>query len=201
MIEVPGLFRHRAEEGEPSGLQPFSYDETSKVFLVGETVIDLVQFDTPTFPYIYEGDKDGIPVEEMLNYPAFIPVGTILVNIIGGPKLHNWIAANPDKVRDAHKVMVDAFSAFLDEPLGESLTREDVHGSSGFRITAGQNGGLDLQVAGDCACSGPDLYSHHIRGQFENGFAEYDLHNADIQAQRASLYAGIGHLSRLAEAG
>ncbi len=196
MGEVPGLFRLKADQGENSHLQPFKYDPEASVFEVGETKVALTDFDPLTFPYVSGIDPEGIPVELMSDHPALLPTGAI-GGVIGGPKLHKWAEGHPKEVKATHEVMMEVYLAFLDEPLGE-LSEEDPSSPWGFRSVVGEDGGVELQVAGDCACLGPGLYGHQIRGRFEHGFAEYELHNADTQAQRTSLYAGIGHLSRLA---
>jgi hypothetical protein len=42
---------------------------------------------------------------------------------------------------------------------------------------------------------------NYLDGQFEYNWGEYDTHNADTQRERASLFAGMGHLAQLCIAG
>jgi hypothetical protein len=67
----------------------------------------------------------------------------------------------------------------------------------GFASRILEEGRINLQVWGDCACLG-SAYGGLFRDVMEKGFVEYELHNADSQVQRAALYAGIGHLAHLA---
>jgi hypothetical protein len=89
------------------------------------------------------------------------------------------------------------FASFLSNPDELPLQDEDGFGFMGFNAHLQENEGLRLQVFGNCACMGPEWPGDLIHG-VENEFAEYHLHNADTQAQRVSLYAGLGHLASLA---
>ncbi len=139
------------------------------------------------------GLNDGIDIDEMSQHAALI---TIMGDAIVGPGLHEWVEANPKALAVTYKVMYEAHVAFLDDP-SQSPT-EHTTSYIGFASGLRKYGGIGLQVLGSCACMGPNPQSDYFDEQFENGFAEYDLHNADKQVQRTSLYAGLGHLARLA---
>jgi hypothetical protein len=60
-----------------------------------------------------------------------------------------------------------------------------------------ESGGLHVQTLGNCACLGLAADGVMVRG-LQEGYGEYELHNADTTAQRVSLYAGLGHLAHMA---
>jgi hypothetical protein len=200
MSEIPEFYQYRKEEGEKSHLHPFSYRNDDSVFEIAGVEIPLADFDPYSFnPYLPEFgiDPDGIEIDDIPNHPALIPT---FGNLLVGPKLHDWANQNTDQLLNVFKVMHKAYAAFYDDP--SQISGEKGVGHMGFASGPREDGGIHLQVMGDCACMGPNYNSFYIRNQFENGYAEYDLHNADFQFQRASLYAGLGHLARrAAEAG
>jgi hypothetical protein len=123
---------------------------------------------------------------------------------ISCPRLRDWVTANPERVREAIPVMHDVYKSFLDEPDDMPVLEENHHTHMGFAAgiyrESDEYRGVGLQVLGNCACLGINPMSHKVKGGSENGFVEYDLHNADTNAQRVSLFAGLGYLATLASA-
>jgi hypothetical protein len=193
MAQLPEFYKHLSAKGERSKAQPFQYIEENRHFLIGGEILDLVKFD----PYTYVPDElgidyEGILPEEMPDHPALIRG---FGPIIGGPKLHTWVLSNREAVREVHKVIIDAYQ-ILDPDLPKSvLKRSGSHMSFDSYLDSYDH--LTLITFGNCACMGPDPDGTFIEGN-EAGFSEYVLHNADLRAQRSSLYAGFGHIARLA---
>jgi hypothetical protein len=200
MAKLPDYFEYFKEHhpGERTNLSPMYYDQSVRYFFIGETKVALEDYD----PYTYrrrsriceeEGEHAGLFVDEIADHPLMIPaMGTV----IAGPKLHEFVQADPSHVERARGVMVDAFKQFCDELPVEI---ESSGGHLGFSSSLDRDGAIHLQVLGDCACLGATPDEGVIHGKIEHGFATYALHNADTQAQRASLYAGLGHLARLVD--
>jgi hypothetical protein len=196
MAEIPKFFQNRRDYGEKSHLHPFSYRSEDGVFVIASAEIAETVFDPYGFnPYRPELgiDPEGIDVDDVPNHPLMIPT---FGKLLAGPKLHDWAKNNPSKLLDTYKIMHKVCSAFFDDP--SQISDKSSVGHMGFASGPREDGGIHLQVLGDCACLGPDPHSLYVKNQFENGYAEYDLHNADYQYQRVGLYAGLGHIARLA---
>ncbi len=170
---------------------PLTYDVNTEMFTIATKDVALHEFDLYTFNYLEMGlSGKGIEINDALKYPALLPV---IGNVILGPKLHEFAKEYPQEITDTANIMRTAFSSFLEDP----SQVDDMGGHLGFAAGLRRDEGIHLQVMGNCACMGPDP-NGIFPSRFEEGFAEYFLHNADSQAQRASLYAGIGHIARLA---
>jgi hypothetical protein len=194
MSEIPEFYQYRKKEGEKSQLHPFSYRSEDGTFIIAETEIPVAHFDPYSFnPHLLDIDSEGLEIDEIANYPVMIPN---YGNLIAGPKLHKWADTKPSELFDAYKVMHEAFTSFIDNASDISGERSRSH--MGFCSGLSEYGGVHLQVWGNCACMGSTPHGLYVRDKSEHGFAEYDLHNADVQAQRTSLYAGLGHLARRA---
>lgn len=196
--KLPGYFETKKDKwNEPnSGLLTFHYDIDAQEFKVDETAIKLADFDPYKFsPDIEEHDAGSIPIDQMREHPLMIP---IMSGVIGGPKLHDWVTEHPATWRqEVTDVMHKAFISLIDEDFAREVKNEPA-GFMGFDCGLLENGGVALQVFGNCACMGVSQDGLFISGGMEQGYGQYELHNADSQAQRASLYAGLGHLARLA---
>jgi hypothetical protein len=202
MAELPHYFEYKLEHHsneENSGLFAFNYDDKSQAFSVGETVISVGDFD----PYGFTGldldneEAEAIDLRALLDQYSLLPD---FGGVIGCPKLHDWVGENPDALAPTREVMHRALVAVIDSR-EEIPFEDDEHGFMGYaaynRVNDGTPAGLHLQVFGNCACMGPNFQGLFVEG-FDHGFAEYDLHNADLPAQRIGLYAGLGHLAKLA---
>lgn len=196
--KVPGYFETKRDQwNEPnSDLLPFDYDANGQEFKVGETALELAEFDPyKSSPDVEEDGAGSIPIDKMHEHPLMIPT---MSGVIGGPKLHEWATANSELVaKEATEVMHRAFVSLIDEEFASEVKNVSA-GFMGFDAGARENGGVVLQVFGNCACLGVSQDGLFVYDGMENGYGQYELHNADSQAQRASLYAGIGHLARLA---
>jgi hypothetical protein len=117
------------------------------------------------------------------------------------PSMYNWVKSlnNTDlnQVKETvTDVMIEAYRN-LDERVPETL----VKGSHwGFDMGLIRPGHPTLNVLGDCACYGVDVHGH-IFGEYdwEDGFAEYGLHNIDWPSQKVALFAGAGALAQMCE--
>jgi hypothetical protein len=190
---VPEYFEYLRDAGEKSRVYPLYYDESTKWFELGGLPIPLTDFDPYGMSPVSLGIEDrDLEIDELAYTPLMLPsFGPVIV----GPKLHVWAYENPDRVANTARVMHEAFITFMDDP--EEIPFSNDGGFMGFAAGLREGGGIGLQVMGNCACMGPDPNGFLIRDRMEVGFAEYDLHNADSQAQRASLFAGLGHMARL----
>lgn len=197
--KVPGYFETKRDHwSEPnSDLLPFEYDAEGQEFKVGETPIKLAEFDPYKFsPHIEKDGAGSILIDQMHEHPLMIP---IMSGVIGGPKLHDWAVGNSERVaKEATEVMHKTFVSLIDEEFASEVKNETA-GFMGFDAGVRENGGIVLQVFGNCACFGVSQDGLFVYDGMEHGYGQYELHNADSQAQRASLYAGIGHLARLAK--
>jgi hypothetical protein len=193
VAEIPSYFEFLKEQGEKTDLYLFSYNRESRVFTIGEAEVALQEFDPYTFnPFALHLDRDGIEVNDIPNHPALLPG---FGDIILGPKAHEWAQSHPHELAATFSVLYESYTSFFADTSFIPTEADTSH--MGFAAGWREYGGIGLQVLGNCACMGPDPYSGKIKGMFEHGYAEYDLHNADTQAQRASLYAGLGHIARL----
>jgi hypothetical protein len=196
--KLPEHFQFWQERGgipDYVDLLPFKYEYESSSFRVGSAAIDIHDFDPYTFnSYQLNIRGEGIQLPEIFDHAVLLPnMGAPITT----PVLYEWTHKNPNQLPGATAVMKEVFASFLSNPDELPLQDEDGFGFMGFNAHLQENEGLRLQVFGNCACMGPEWPGDLIHG-VENEFAEYHLHNADTQAQRVSLYAGLGHLASLA---
>ncbi len=196
-LEVPKVFTRRTDNGQEHGYYPFSYDEAEKSFYIADQKVPANELGWSTCMKLkVEGALEGMQpdlsdiAEQTLLVPGF-------GNILGGRKLHEWLAESPERIGEAVPVMKDTYAYITQED--SELMDSNLWGfGSGLK----EDGTLHLNVIGDCACLGvlPDSFVLKVgpESRFEEGFAEYSLHNIDTEAQLASIYSGIGHLARLA---
>jgi hypothetical protein len=162
-------------------------------FNLGNSRIQVTDFDIDSVINHVPLEEPQIAIDKLPETPLSMPA---LGNIVGGPKLHNWAKTNSEKIDGTVDVMKKAYQAFYEESL--DLPRDDIISHVGFASELQPNGGIVLQVMGNCACLGPDPTRFKFADTMENGFTEYDLHNTDTQAQRASIIAGLGHIAFMA---
>jgi hypothetical protein len=202
MTELPHYFEYQLAlppDKQNLDLYPFVYEAETMTFKIADETIPVTDFD----PYKFIPDLDlgnaakPINISESREYHALLPDMT---GVIGGPKLHNFTLQNPDVFESARRVMHDALIAVIDG--GSDIPfDEDEHGFMGYAAhnmgSEDSPQGIRFQVFGNCACMGVHQDGLYIQGM-EHGFVQYDLHNADLPAQRVGLYAGLGHLAKLA---
>jgi hypothetical protein len=195
MKELPEYFQHHARNHpDKKDLYNLRYDAPRSLFLIGSVEIAAEDYEPHGFnPYAHGVQNKGIDTKRMAQYPLLLP--GYYGRPIGGPRLHEYVASNPESVEAAVKVMIDLFSRLEPQIPAEDL--KEGGGFMGFNAYQNEDTSLRLQVFGNCACLGVSYPGVYLEG-VEKGFAEYDLHNADSQSQRASLYAGLGHLAFLA---
>ncbi len=194
MSDLPHYFESM-KSSRLSSYRPYSfeYDHLNEQFMVGNIEIPAAEFDP------YEFSPYGLHIEnQTLDVSSFTDNALLLDDIckvIATPKLHNFAKQNSIPMSIiVPKVMSEVYQSLSGESFGAD---EEPMGAMGFDLRFREHdSGLRLQVLGSCACFEPGLY-----GTFEGvekGFAEYDLHNADSQAQRTALYAGLGSIAKLA---
>lgn len=199
MSELPGNFKWWQEHyggkiPDFMCLQPFLYDHESKSFLIGKDKQTLAVTDFDPYTYNdYGREEQAIrEIEELTQHPALLQ---IVSGPIVTPRLHGWVQeAQNEFAEQTVRLMHDVYSMFYEEP----IPFETGGGFMSFEAGVRQDGAIGLQVLGNCACFGPKYSTGMFEEGVEHGFAEYELHNADSQAQRISLYAGLGHLAKLA---
>lgn len=198
MSRLPRYFEYLRVRGEPGEFAfSFLYKAETETFIIADQKVRLETFD----PYMFVGcniDLSGKSVKmiDTPKHPALIPT---LGGIILGPMLHEFVAKEPHTLHESTQVMRSAFTA-LEPAFSQDLDNTEYPGGyTGFATSLRHDGGICFQVPGNCACLDVDMVSSGVFDEgFDAGFAQYALHNADTQSQRASLYAGMGHLARLA---
>jgi hypothetical protein len=197
MAELPSYLQYLVAlpRDDPLEWYPFDYQRQAAIFRIGNLSLPPKEFQPYTFnPYRHDLEGTGIPVQEIGNHAAVWPEhGYPIVT----PKTHAWVEANQEGLEEVVEVMHEVYASFYED--ASEIVRGDGIGHMGFAAWPREGGGIGLQVLGDCACSGPNLYGA-LQG-IEHGYGEYDLHNADTQAQQVSLYAGLGHIAHLASRG
>ncbi len=200
MDKLPEYFhRKRNDTDEPDGLLPIDalalkYNASEQNFEIGGQALAVSKFDPYTFlPEIdLAAEPEQLEIDDIANQ-ALILYGD---RLIATPKLHDWVQEEPTDYDNVISIMHKAFITVA--PDYDDIPAERNSGMFGFeagnRHSNEKFRGISLQVFGNCACLGPSQYGLFVE-HLENGWAEYELHNTDIQAQRASLYAGIGHLA------
>lgn len=186
-----------------SGYYPFYYDADTKMFVVGDRKVAVAEFDP--FRLVaekleYDDDTDSLPFDELAEHPLMLPgFGAPL----SGPKLLAWVKEHMGSLTpDIARVIAEAYQQFEPDVDIETLIGAGSHIE--FHASVDEFGRPRFQTLGSCACLSVDVDSYILEpgGEIpgvEAGFAEYDLHNADTKAQRASLFAGLGHAARLAK--
>lgn len=201
MPELPSYFEYQLQKPPENRLDlyEFRYDDEKLAFTIGSTVVQATDFDPYRFtPHLLNnGKQEAIDLTNARDYGALLPS---FDHVVVCPKLHIWARENQDALPPTRKVMHRALSAVVERP--ENIPfEEDEHGFMGYAAHLQQHHGepdsLHFQVIGSCACMGRGLYGLYIQG-IKHDFAQYDLHNADLPAQRVGLYAGLGHLAKLA---
>jgi len=195
MKELPEYFQRRyRNHPDTKDLYNLRYDAPRSLFLIGFVEIPAEDYEPHGFnPYAHGVQNKGIDTQRMAQYPLLLPGH--YGRPIGGPRLHEYVAANPESLESAVEVMINLFSRSEPQIPAEDL--KEGGGFMGFNVFQKEEASLRLQVFSNCAYLGVSYPGIYLEG-VEKGFAEYDLHNADSQSQRASLHAGLGHLALLA---
>ena len=194
MSELTRFFESKKSQEKNTGVINFEFDAEYGYFIVGGEKIYPKDFDP--FEPRSSIDKDFIyaDFDELTKKPLFLG---IFGKLVGGPALHVFNRQNPEKLSEVVPVM----RSIYEEVLGETLEQEgddEFVGFMGFACRVSEGGDLNLQVLGNCACIGINQHGLYTHDGIENGFVEYDLHNIDSDSQLVSIYAGMGHVSRLA---
>jgi hypothetical protein len=195
MKPIPRYFERLQAENIESDLYAFYYDRDDQTFRINDLIVPLAGFDPYEFdPDLYDLKLEKVKIEDIHDHPALLPDAG---SVIAGPRLHEWSREHPYSLDEVALVMREAFSSLRNDDLIDAMDESSL-GQHGFSVYNRDDGGLSLQVAGDRACLNPELNGLRIEDRFEHGFAEYELLNAFLPEQRASLYAGLGHLASLA---
>jgi hypothetical protein len=174
---------------------PFAYDPDKKVFEVGDDFIPLSQYSSymsqPGEPMSQEQTRELISTSKLA-------LG-LFGNHLQMPSMYSWLKslniADFNQVQETvTDVMIEAY-----KDLNERVPEKLVKGSHwGFGMGLIRPGHPTLNVLGDCACYGVEVHGH-IFGEYdwEDGFAEYGLHNIDWPSQKVALFAGAGALAQM----
>lgn len=184
-VLLPNYFEHKLQKDPEATvpLAPCSFDAITQEFVINERRVHASDFDPQDLGTT--NLEDSVKVTELFDHALFLPVSFAGVTL-ATPRLHDFPLKHPEVFKDIITIMTTVY-----QDLSEDA-------QSGFGAKLIQEG-VCLHVPGTCACLGPDPSGKMIKGQFEYGFAEYGLHNADTRIQRVSLYAGLGHLAFLAD--
>lgn len=197
MPNLPSYFEYLKSEGEPqnTGLYAFEYDEEYGLFMVADKKVHPIDFDPAGHVVTLDVAEVSANDPEIETTPLFLG---IFNSLFSGPIFRDFVMSNPSAMSDVSRVMVDVYEEVLDEELDDDVKQPG--GFLGFDSRFLPNGTVNLQVFGNCACIGVDLNSMYINAEdgMENGYAQYTVHNTDTHAQRTSIYAGMGHIARLA---
>lgn len=196
MSNTAGADRQIVEIAPNLQLFPFEYRARDEVFTIADVEVALGDFDPCGFkPRKFGLNRKGIDLKELPEHPALLlEIGGIVL----GPKLHTLAEQNPDAIHDAADVMHAAYSNLVEQSGGSIININTAARRKDFLVRLREDGGLILQVMGNAAGIAPNPQGFVVGSQLSIGFAEYAFNNADTQTQRASLYAGIGHLAWLA---
>ncbi|MBC7546328.1 hypothetical protein H7171_01120 [Candidatus Saccharibacteria bacterium] len=197
MSQLPKYLQYLAETDTNTTLQPFSYDTANKSFLVADIPVPLKDFDPYNFDPFGAGlDGIGLHVDEIGRHPLYLSI--LAGRLVVSPSLHEWAKTHSSEVVQTWQVIRDAYQHlevnFKSGVLMENRSTSHIGFVAGLR----DYGSIHLQTMGDCACMGPVVDGTYVFEQFENGWGEYEIHNAFENAQQSSLFAGMGHLARLA---
>ena len=184
----------------------FEFDKEKMLFLVDGQEIPVSDFANDTYEETetVETDFEKTPLVICLSH-----------NLIGTKALDDWIKSkryNPNTVqREVMVVMWDVFDQQFTHETGEPYFDEEyIRGSFnindrpifynfGFSFREAVFAGLNFQVAGNCACLSNDFSGSAASfNPEEDGCVSYDIHNIDTSFKRVAIYAGIGHVARLA---
>lgn len=195
MERLPNYFEYLNSQDKQSGCHPFAYDRDRQAFVVGGKEIGVEVFS----PYTFNPDEhglswDGLPIDEIKDHSVMIIGG--IGRILSGPKMREFVAANPSQIDQADKVMREVFDHLHGDDEQQDLY-EDEGGAYDFAARVREGNNLNLQVLGNCSCMYLDPEGDYADPP-ELGFAEYTFHNDFIDAQTVSLSAGMGHLAVLA---
>jgi hypothetical protein len=194
MSKLPTYFESQRERGvTDSGLFSFAYNEAQKLFLVGEADVPLAKFNPHDFwPEDLGIEAKAIAPDAIIDHPLVISETGALV---AGPRFHDWAHKNPSRLKLTAEMMRETFNTLAAYTVEEETVN---HGHLGFGAGVTSQGGVVLHVEGSCAFMGVHPYGLYQIEGVEEGFAEYDHHNTESTVHILSLYAGMGHIARLA---
>jgi hypothetical protein len=117
------------------------------------------------------------------------------------PKMTEWIKSQKvkrwDEIREhAIDIMIDTYAQVSGSE--KKVLLKDTF--MGFGLTLYRPGHPVFNVVGNCACYGVSPHGYFLDEHYWSaGFAEYQSHNIDNQAQLTALHAGAGALASLCE--
>jgi hypothetical protein len=175
----------------------FGYDPEQKNFLVGGEWVSLGDFP--------EHNPEAFEPADEASAARLVDEAHMILSVFDTPcampKLSTWLNNLGAKQarqlsEDVTEVLIDAYAEVGDAPRNR-LLKGDLWG---FTMSWQRRGQPTVSVLGNCACAGIDLEGNFFKQKdWGEGFAEFTLHNVDWQAQRTSLYAGMGSLAYFAE--
>lgn len=187
--DLPELFKHY----DDIELYSFSYDHANLQFNIAGQNIGVVSPDLARELFYPSGETQ--PVSRLGHEPVWLHIGSPLAT----PIFNSWLREHFDSSQsaDTHRVMLEVFEEVHGMKVGAINNKPDR--LFGFSAAQTRPGHLELSVLGNCACLGVCVDGHVVDyHEWDTGYAQYEFHNIDFDAQRVSLLAGIGHLANKA---
>lgn len=170
----------------------FSYDHEHGLFHHGSRASRPAELPLGWGDLSDRGTSDNVPDVALVhgvNYPIMLP------------KMYDRLSSNgtQELLDETCEVMFDVFDT-LGTGLSIGSKNEGSYGHTGFGagFLSDEHPHPTLQVFGNCACLSVDMYGAFREDRWEEKVAEFTYHNIDLDAQRISLLAGLGHLAHRA---
>ena len=174
----------------------FSYSAETGDFLVGERRVPFADYPDHEPPM-----PDAITPEAA---EELVKGSALLLGFFGRlyqtPRLTAWLLSMGDgPERQVQTAVTDVMIDVYTEVSGQKPYKSSGDDPWSFNLSFVRAGHPQLSVLGNCACMGvsPDGLIFG-RDSWDEGFAEYQQHNIDTDAQNIAIMAGAGTLASLA---
>lgn len=176
---------------------PFSYNAEAGEFLIGESRVLLADY--PDHEPTMVADAITPETAEELAKGSALLLG-FFGRLYQTPRMTAWLQSMGDRPeRQVRATVTDVMVDVYAKVSGQELYRPHGDDPWSFNLRFIRDGHPELSVLGNCACMGvsPDglIFGRDSWGE---GFAEYQQHNVDTDAQNIAIMAGAGTLASLA---